>query len=489
MILPDSLQCPDCSGRLTADFDQELRCSRCERTIRLVDGVIDFAGDRHKPPAGSDRYHGVTEENGLLGSRLPSRIKHAAGGRWPATLGDVIELGCGLGAMTETVVMDENVRHVLAVDSDLAVAGACRARIAGLDPAADRSGKLTFAAFDGGLSAIRDAVADTVIATAALSSIGDTRGFLTSVHRTLRIGGRAVFVVPNRRYQQVVCLAIAEALTQRFARDGVWPADCWPAMARVAELRKLLVHRDDAGFLGTLEEKHLFDSDALENLAKEIGFATAELIPLDPDPAGGETITQLCRDAGATDDFALAFGPLAATVGRAFLDLLRPQDLSAFGLLWLTKAPGPAVHIYAGRAAGPPIAHAGPESVVGGMVPRWSVELLARDTPDGVAVTVGGWCLSNVDILWLRLSLDDVGRNTPVWRHRPDVHEVLNRARGWSSLNALCSGLGEDLLFEGVHPEDGSCPLKLEILLAGGLVVTGQAPERLLMDQPTVIAH
>jgi hypothetical protein len=56
-------------------------------------------------------------------------------------------------------------------------------------------------------------------------------------------------------------------------------------------------------------------------------------------------------------------------------------------------------------------------------------------------------------------------------------------------LHALCSGLGEDLVFRDVHPEQYGCPLRLEIILKGGLAVTGPAPEWLSMDQTTVIAH
>jgi SAM-dependent methyltransferase len=489
MNLSDRLHCPDCRGRLVEASADGWRCSNCDRTIALVDGIVDLVSELQPLPQAADRYRGVTREQGLPGSGLPARIKSAAGGRWPTTLGDTIEFGCGLGQMTEAIVTAETIRSLLVVDTDLAMLRACRARIGDHKVGQDSAPTVLFAALGGGASAIRDAVADTVIGTTVLSAIGDTRAFLTMVHRILRTGGRALFVVPNRRYYQVVCLAIAEALTQRYARDGAWPDGCWTTMALLAETRRLLVHRGDLAFLGLLDEKHLFDSDAVEDLAKEVGFATAEMLPLDPDPVGGATFTRLCQDGGATDAFAREFGPLAATVGRPLLSLLSHQDSSAVSLLWLTKAAGPAVRIYTGRPAGPPVIHIASDSIVGGIMPRWSVELLARESPDGVSVTVGGWCLSNIDALWVRIGLDGVTQSTPVWRHRPDVHEVLNRARVWHPLNALCSGLGEDLLFPGVHPAEGSCALRLEIVLVGDLIVAGPAPERLIMDQPTVIAH
>ena len=169
--------------------------------------------------------------------------------------------------------------------------------------------------------AIREANVDTVAGASMLSGISDTRAFLTMVHRILKTGGRAMFVVPNRRYHQAISMAMAETLTQRYARDGAWPDGCGPALTLLQETRRLLV-LGDLAFLNSSEGKHLFDSDALEDLGKQIGFCTAEVIPLDPDPDGGETITRLCRDARAADDFAREFGPLAASVGRPFLSLL-----------------------------------------------------------------------------------------------------------------------------------------------------------------------
>jgi hypothetical protein len=46
-----------------------------------------------------------------------------------------------------------------------------------------------------------------------------------------------------------------------------------------------------------------------------------------------------------------------------------------------------------------------------------------------------------------------------------------------------------ELLFEGAHATDGACPFRLEVVLASGLSVTGAAPDRLAMNEPTVIAH
>jgi hypothetical protein len=102
---------------------------------------------------------------------------------------------------------------------------------------------------------------------------------------------------------------------------------------------------------------------------------------------------------------------------------------------------------------------------------------------------VGGWCLCNTDVQWVRLTLDEVTRHAPVWRPRPDVHEVLNRSGAYHPLNTLCSGMASELLFDGIHPVGNTHAFHLDILLASGLTVSGPAPEALVMDEPMVIAH
>jgi hypothetical protein len=483
MTLTDSLHCPDCQGRLTSAFIDHLVCAACERDFAIIDGVADLVGDRVL--SGSERLGGVTLEHGFLAADLPTRIKSAAGSLWPVSLGDTIEIGCGIGLMTRAILAGETVRSLLVIDTDPAMLQACKARVGEL--ALNASALCWLRAGD--LTPIRDAVADTVIGTAVLTGIGDLRGFLTRVHRMLKPKGRAALVVPNRRYHQAVCVAMAEAFAQRFALTGAWPDASGPAFAMLGETRRALVHRTDPALQSSPGQNYLFGDDALDDLGQEVGFDSVLMLPLDPDPAGGQTITRLCQDAGASPKFAQEFAPLAATIGRPYLNLLDRRDASAFSLVWLTKAAGPTVRVFTNRSAGPLMDHVGPDAAVGGIMPRWSIELLGRDTPAGVVVTLGGWCLANIDALWVRITLDPVSRQAPVWHPRPDVHEVLNRACIYHPLHALCSGLGEGLLFDGVHPGEQGCPLRVEIVLTGGMVVTGPAPEWLVMDQPMVIAH
>jgi len=488
MNLLDRLHCPDCKGsRLAFLSTDTVQCTGCKRTTGIIDGIADFVGDRPVPATGQYCYRGDPHSDDARSDTLLAGIRAAAGNRWPAALGDVVELGSGCGQMTRALAAGHSFRSMLVLDSAIDMVRITQKRLAALDNGAGRP--TLFATLSMDRDVIRDCVADTVIGTALLAGIGNPRVFLTMVHRMLKPNGRALFIVSNRRYRQALCHATAEALVQRFARDGAWPEAKAGALDLTAHTRRILIHRDDMALLSDQEEKHLFDSDALEDLGRETGFATAEMIPLDLDPAGAETARRMFGDACMPEDAADTLAPLIASAGQPFFSLLNRQDQSSAMLFWLTKAPGPDVRIFGARPLPSPIGHAAPDAVLGGPAPRWSIEVLARDTPDGIVIAVGGWCLINTDVFGVRLTVGDVARFAPVWRPRPDVHEVLNRSHHYHPLNALCSGIDSELVFAGVHAADNVCLYSLDIMLANGVTVSGPMPERLVMDEMVVIAH
>ncbi len=481
MNLHDRLHCPECKSRLEPATPTELRCTACETAIAVVDGIADFVGEAVPPATDPYRYGPDFSAHEAPIGDLPARIRGAAGGRWPAYLGDVLVLGCGTGQMAESLVSTEAMHGLLAIDSALPNVRRCRDRLRAAEP------PVFYATLTGNRNAIRDAVANSVVAIDVLDRTGDPRGLLAMVHRALRPGGRAWFVVPNRRYHQALCLGLAEALVQTYARDRAWPEEIHLAAGVLAWNRLRQVHRGDGAFLDTLDQKHLFDSEMLEDLAQEAGFATAEMIPLGPDPIGAATARGMLAATGLSERLLCDITPLIASTGQPFLSLLGRQDCSASMLLWLTKGAGPRVQVFTGRPKSAPVEVTAVHAAAGGPTPRWSVELLARDTPGGIIVELKGWCLANTDVRWMRLTLGGTTRHAPVWRPRPDVHEVLNGAGLYHAWNTLCSGADTDLLFDGVHAPDGRCPFRLDVELANGLVLVGQAPETLPLDEVVVI--
>jgi ubiquinone/menaquinone biosynthesis C-methylase UbiE len=492
MKLAECLHCPLCKSRLaevaaTEVAGHALHCTSCERVIPVVDGIADFRGDTSAPASDRVAFSGDPRDEDAASTGLMRQIRAAAEARWPYCLDEVLELGCGSGQMTRALALHAEMRGMLVTDTALDMLRRSRDRLAKAAPALDDN--LRYARIGGQEDTIRDAVADTVVGTFALQRCEVPRAFLAMVHRVLKAAGRAFFLVPNRRYHQAFCHATATALVQLHLRDGMWPEAGDATLRMLADLRQQLLHQGDQAFLSSRVEKHLFDSDALEDLALEIGFATADVIPLHPDPLGGETTVRLCRDAGIPADFAADLAPLVASAGAPFFSLLSRQDASASMLLWLTKGAGPTQRTFRARPKPPAVSFAIPDYAVGGAPPRWSVELTAHDSPDGVMVSVGGWCLVNVDVVWLRVALDGISREVPVGQPRLDVHEVMNSRRQYHPLNALCCGMASDLLFDGLHPVDDQCHLHVEIVLANGMTVRGPAPPALSMNKLLIIAQ
>ncbi len=445
--------------------------------VAVTDGIADFL------PAVPTRDSGFKFNGHLSPARVLPALRAAAGPRWPTSLGETIVAGADCAGMVQALLVDKQPRHLLVADPDMDVLGACRTVIAqsGSDPDINT----TFVRCAVTLNDVRDAVADTIICGGAASGILDTGAFFRAIHRVLKPGGRAAVVVPNRRYCQAISATIAETLIRQATLDQRWPACTGEALDVIARARRLILHASDTAFLETLDEKHLFDPEALEDLASQTGFAMAESLPLDPDPFGAATVQALLGAAPEADSFA----PLVASTGAPWFALLAPRDSSLWTVLWLTKARGPEARIFSADRLPQAPAYAGANVAVGGVPPRWSIELTASDTPEGIAVSVGGWVVCNTDVRWVRLTLDGIAQDTPVWRPRADVQDVLNRDRRFHPVNALCSGLDGELHFPGVHDQGVGCRLRVEIVLTNGLVVTGPAPETLTMNETMVIAH
>lgn len=494
MNLADRLHCPHCQGRLTSAAvvvasgfpNGSLRCTRCEWAGAVTAGIADLIGEKSLADTHPDRLSGLPPQDNTAPDDLLRQIRDAVGDLWPEHLGEVLELGCGNGQLTAALIprLNAAVRGLIVTDTDMTMLRACRERLGLIGPTVDVP--VMFARISVQEDPLRDAVADTAAGVACLASVGDVRSFLAMVHRILRPGGQAFFVVPNRRYHLALCHAIADALVHESARDGAWPS-CGPdVLSWVAALRRQLVHQGDPASLPGLQGKHLFDNDTLCEIARGAGFATVDIMPLDLDPHGGATVRRLWQKAAIPDDGAAELAALVVSTGARFFGLLSPHDASASMVLWLTKGIGPRPRTFRAMPSTPPVAHADLESATGGTPPRWSLEVNAHDSADGLVVSLSGWCVVNTDVVWIRLTLDGVVRDAPVWRPRPDVHEVLNVRGLYHALNALCSGVEETLVFDGLHPRDSQCRLDLAVVLANGVVARGPEPYTLVMDQPLI---
>jgi len=466
-----------------------LFCTVCETIVPAPDGILDFVGAQFVPEVHPAGFFGDPHGADDVAAALWDRILTAAGDRWPAALGDVLELGCGGGRVTRTLALELNnsLHSLVAVDTGGEALRTCRERIAQASQLDTLP--ISFARLGLNDNAFRDATFDTVLGLDVLTRIGDPAALFGLIHRILRPGGRAFLVAPSRRFAQAFCHAMADALVLRHAREQAWSDPARAAIHLIGLLYQRYVHHSNAAAMAHVRDKQLCQPEELAELARETGFDAIATIPLTPDQSPAENALELCRTAGIEAAFAAEIAPIVASVGAPHFNLLARADSSPAMLVCLTKGIGPTLQTFMRPPRPAPTAVHQPEAALGGVPPRWSIEATARDTADGIQLSVDGWCLVNADVLWVRLTIDGVTRVATIGHPRPDVHDVLNRQGLYHPLYALCSGVRAVVQFEGVQSKDNQCGLRIDVALASGVIVQSAAPRMLVMNETVTITQ
>lgn len=483
MTLLEKFHCPDCRGRLQPITEEHLACTICKETVPIRDGVLDFVGARAGAKLDAWEYDEIHRIDDARVSRKLAAMELCAGDRWPVTLGSVLEVGCGTGLFSRAMLDQGLAKDAVLTDASFPTLPICREGL-------ERRGLLgripvAFATYSGQESAFRDAVFDTCAGTSVLHHILDVRAFLAEMFRVLKPGGRAFFIEPNLRFHQALMQTLADVLAQLHLRDEGFSHDRQKLHNVLAEWRRRILHQGDLDFLADLKDKHLFEAEAFERMGLELGFASTEALPTASQRTGVGLIAALCDQLGVGEAVRRDVLKLMPAYASRYLSLLAPRDRSAAFLLWLEKKAGPQVRGFQGPQPDEEERHflEQPPDPLGGLSPQWSMGVVARPTETGIGLQLSGWCLLNADILWVRITLDGVARQAPVWRPRPDVQQAINGNGLYPSWNAMCSGVDMDLSFEGVVPSREDLPFKMEVVLANGAVLHVRAPERLAIGE------
>ena len=437
-------------------------------------------------PARSDALHQIDETRSAARYR---DLRHLAGERWPATLGSVLEVGCGTGLLSRALLHEKQAKDLVLTDVSIPMLRAARDNLdrAGLP----RTIPLSFATHSGTEQVFRDSVFDTIAGTSVLHCMPDVRGFLKNVFRWLKPGGRALFTEPNLRYHRALAQTLADILALMHGNDPSFTHGKQRLLNLIGQWRRGIVHQGDLPFLATLEDKHMFASDAFESMGGELGFASTQAIPIASEPSGFGMVSRLCTQLGVEEPTRSTVLGLLPAFRDRYLSLLSPRDQSGSFLFWLEKGIGPVMrHFQAPPPAEPTPPADRPEAfLTGGLPPRWSLELAGSSTPNGVALQLGGWCLLNTDVRWVRVTLGNIARDAAVWLPRPDVQEAINGESVYASWNALCCGIKETPMFDGTATVDGAIPLRIDIVLASGAVLRVDAPPVLRLDEPMIVTR
>lgn len=481
VMLAQHVQCQACGGTLHASAT-ELRCQACSARYPWIDGIVDFVGgrfDTQLDPHQYDSDHGISDSRSAADYQ---DIREILGDRWPASLGSMLEIGCGTGAFSRAVLAADAVRDAVLTDVSVSMLRICKAHLERLGLASRLP--LTFATYSTDERCFRDGSFDSCVGIQVLHHLPDYGAFLHQLFRCLKPGGIAFFAEPALPFHIALASGLADFLAEQIAADPTASRDRQQLLNWIAVQRREVLHQGELAYLATLEDKHMFVPADFAAAARRIGFTTVEAFPLAPDPLGmrmaGGLFFELGLSPEGTDE---AMRNLPRHTERHFASL-SPEDRSASYLFWLRKPETNRTRATRRGAAKP----GAPQRATVDLWPaHWRLALRAEPDVNGLVVHVGGWCLLKSDIKWLRIAIGGQQRDAPVWYPRPDVQAAFNRSGTYATWNALCCGVNERLVFDGVAATGADVPIRAQLVLANGFVFDLPV-QRTRLGEPMLLA-
>ena len=454
------LRCPSCGGPSLAAEAATIRCLDCGGSYPVAEEIIDFVAGRETTTLDDidyDSLYMISDEP----SPLFAELKRSAAGRWPATLGDVLEIGAGTGYQTVPLIMAGEARSLVVTDVSVKMLEICRSRL--VRTGLEKRQPLLFLTYGGTESPFRAASFDSCFGSSVVHHILDVGAFLADMVRLLRPGGVAFFLEPNARFHRALLATLADILMDMGQDEPDNPE--LSLMANwLADVNLNLSHVGDLDFLATREDKHLFFSEEIEWLAREQGFAEAEALPLRADPCGCQALETYVTQCGVSPRTRAEVLARARQLGQRYFSLLPPRDLSPSFLLWFTKAKTSAC-----PPPPPRLPAVKPEPLASNSI-LYRVELRRGHG----SCNVQGWAVGHRTPAWLLLTLDEQLTRVPIWLPSADV----NQAFGWRATrlfaNALCARLTAEIPTDSASPTlsaaietaDGG---RLDLTPAGGI--------------------
>lgn len=478
------LQCPGCRGSLVAS-PGHAACQACGAKYPVVDGnIIDFVGGKHATQLDPAHYdHGIDDQWAFTSY---DRICRCLAERWPASLGSVVEIGCGSGAFSRAVLSRAVVRDIVLTDVSVDMLRICSRHLERLDLASRVP--TTLATYSTAERCFPDASFDTCVGVQVLHHIPDVNGFLAEALRFLKPGGRALFVEPNRIFIRAVASALADIVARLLAHDARPTSDRQSLLNWIAQARQGVLHQGDMEFLAAFEDKHMFVGEEFEQAALQVGFATAEALPATPDPSAADFVGSLLGALGISREAIAEVVQMLPEFAAPYITQLDRKDISQSYVFWLAKGmeqrayrPPPTTQsnrkeLQTEYRPGGPASDDGPP-------PRWHIEVKLDAVPDAVTVNLSGWCLLTTDVRWIRARINELSRDAAVWRPRADVHLVFNQSGSYVPWNSLCCGVTADLRFDGAAAQGTGLSFSMQIILMDGAVLNMRLPPSIQLGE------
>lgn len=322
------LACPACQGGRVIAAGARLMCTRCGHFMASADGVLDLRLDSTQDSAlDLDSYDAAHLVDPAQAHLLYEVYDRAISTYQTAPRAAVLEIGAGTGNLTHGLYQSGQFRDIHCSDISQRFMVRLRSKLV----EQSNSTRLHCYLFDANYFPFRDNSFGTVVGHSILHHLAAFEATLRDAHRVLLPGGVAIFGEPVMEYHALGCLA-ADLVRRANAMHPDRPLSERAQRAlgiiagRGAVKMRNLLERDES--VAQYEDKFIFPTDYMRDLARRIGFAEYRLMNRAPVHKLGALLDRRLRlqldAAGASGRELDAFRPLFDAFTQSYETSLGP---------------------------------------------------------------------------------------------------------------------------------------------------------------------
>jgi ubiquinone/menaquinone biosynthesis C-methylase UbiE/uncharacterized protein YbaR (Trm112 family) len=318
----DILVCSRCSMQYDTGADDVVVCPRCSTRFPVMDDIPVLLDET---TTGTNLDEASYEEKHGINDRVISKT----GEQWSEIIerlgvdpGHALEIGAGSGVLTRGLLRHKAVRQVTAIDVSHRFLQMVAARTA------DDVTPVSLVACDANDAHFRSGSFDFVFGRSILHHLLDYDITISQCHRMLKPGGAAVFFEPVLDGKTVVTLLMALVLGCAEAPGSpLTPDDRQRIQRQIRHQTKSKTAPQDRESLAKMEDKYVFEIDALRQVGLDAGFSSVDVLNNgDVDPTYWPYLSQTFRVMGVAPEKIKAY----RWIGEAFANtygLMFPDKL------------------------------------------------------------------------------------------------------------------------------------------------------------------
>lgn len=328
----DGLCCPLCRGPFQWR-EESLVCSDCSRVYPVRAGIpclLDTgAANTRLDQQAYDQHHDIDDEC----RETVGQMWHMVFNEYGVGGGDVLEVGCGTGQLTQALLKCDRVRRVYATDISPEFLEITRAHVG-------ESPHVRFYACDANRLPFCDNTLDLVVGHSVLHHLLDYPAVLRQAAQLLRPGGCAIFFEPVLQGKIMVAF-LASLMLRIHGKTGygrLSPEDCDKLTVMIRHITKHREFGQDRAKLAKMEDKYIFDAHELLALARDCGFAESSYRNNPTQDAQFRyNLSQHLRMQGIDEDKLADFRFLLNAAKEMLIDMLPNDRYTPMGFFILRK--------------------------------------------------------------------------------------------------------------------------------------------------------